>query len=84
VAKSRWRAKRVGKHHQQPLGLLVAGEGRRLCIDADPNPTLGQALGVPLGTMTQVVPWLRCETSSQSAPLAARGACAYFRLNLRV
>lgn len=68
------------------LAYVLAGEGQTVyAIDADPNPTLGQALGFPEEALSQVVPVVEMRdliaerTGSQPGEPAA-----YFRLNPRV
>jgi CO dehydrogenase maturation factor len=64
--------------------LAVAGD-KVYAIDADPNPTLGQALGFPPELMAKVVPIVQMSALIEERTGARPGESgAYFRLNPRV
>ena len=68
------------------LAYVLAAEGERVyAIDADPNATLGQALGFPLELQEQVVPIIEMKDLVEERTGAKPGESgAYFRLNPRV
>ena len=68
------------------LAYTLAAEGQRVyAIDADPNPTLGQALGFPPHLLSQVVPIVEMADLIEERTGARPGETGgYFRLNPRV
>lgn len=68
------------------LARVLAAAGHKVyAIDADPNPTLGQALGFPPELLAQVVPIAQMSELIEERTGARPGESgAYFRLNPRV
>ena len=68
------------------LVYLLAERGRKVyAIDADPNPTLAQALGFPLDLIAQVVPISEMDDLIEERTGARPGEYGgYFRMNPRV
>ena len=68
------------------LAYVLAAAGETVyAIDADPNPTLGQALGFPQDLLTQVVPVVEMRDLIEERTGSRPGESgAYFRLNPRV
>lgn len=65
--------------------VLAAAGDKVYAIDADPNPTLGQALGFPPELLAKVVPIVRMSALIEERTGARPGESgAYFRLNPRV
>jgi CO dehydrogenase maturation factor len=65
--------------------VLAAAGGKVYAIDADPNPTLGQALGFPPELLAQVTPVVEMRELIEERTGARPGESgAYFRLNPRV
>jgi CO dehydrogenase maturation factor len=68
------------------LSYVLAAAGQTVyAIDADPNATLGQALGFPPDLLTQLVPIIEMKDLIEERTGARPGESgAYFRLNPRV
>lgn len=68
------------------LAYVLAAAGESVyAIDADPNPTLGQALGFPPESLARLVPIVEMKDLIQERTGARPGESgAYFRLNPRV
>ena len=68
------------------LAYILAERGQAVyAIDADPNPTLSQALGFPQGLANQVVPIVAMADLIEERTGARPGqAVAYFKMNPRV